>query len=223
MNVLDFIFPRYCLECRKQGKYICGICLSKVEASKLICPVCRKWSVDGQTHSFCVNKLLLDGMHSFYKYEGVVRKAILALKYRFAADVAKEITEAVNFRFESKNGALIVPVPLHRRRENWRGFNQSAVLGRLVAEKWGVDFEDSLVSRLENTLPQVKLGRTERLRNISGKFAVNANASREALAKWDKIVIFDDVWTTGATIAEICKVLKKAGAKKVWGMSVARS
>lgn len=224
MNFLDLLFPKHCLECKKSGKYICDSCLGKVEPAKLVCPVCKKYSFNGQTHSFCVNKYTLSGMHSFYKYDGVIRKAILALKYRFAYDIAKEIIENCELRIEN---CLLLPIPLHKHRENWRGFNQSAVLGKLLAEKAGWEFNDKLLLRLGDTTPQVKLDREHRLRNIRGKFAVNANASREALAKWDvgsnKIIIFDDVWTTGATISEACKVLKKAGAREVWGMSVART
>lgn len=226
MNILDILFPKNCLECKKSGKYICSECLAKVERAKLICPVCKKYSFSGKTHSFCIHKHALNGMHSFYKYEGVVRKAILKLKYNFASDVAGELVDSLKMNSSLKN-AILVPVPLHRTRENWRGFNQAAILGKKLAEKENWIYEDQMVLRLENTTPQARLGREERLRNISGKFAVNANASLEALAKWDisnkTVVIFDDVWTTGATISEICKELKKIGVKEVWGMSVARS
>ena len=230
MSLLDLLFPKNCLECKRPGKYFCDHCLSKMEYTKPICPVCKRYSFQGKTHSFCTTKTSLDGLISFWKYEGVIRKGILALKYRFASDVVKELVETLDLdNLKESEKTVLVPVPLHIKRERWRGFNQSAVLGKLIAEKAGLDFTEELVLKLENTTPQAKLGKTERMRNISGKFAVNANASREAppaqagLAKWDRIIVFDDVWTTGSTMAEVCKELKLAGAKDVCGMCVARN
>lgn len=220
MNLLDLLFPRNCLECKKAGEYICTQCLAKVEQAKLICPLCKKYSFNGKTHSFCANKSPLDGLYSFYKYEGVIRKAILRIKYNFAYDVAGELVN--NLKGEvNLGGAILVPVPLHKKRENWRGFNQSTILAKLLAEKNKWTYQNNLVLRLENTIPQARLGKNERMRNISGKFAVN----NEILPQWiDRtIVIFDDVWTTGATMSELANELKEAGIKRVWGMSVARS
>jgi len=225
MNFLDLLFPKNCLECKRPGKYICTSCLGKVEPAKLICPVCRKYSFNGQTHSFCVNKFSLSGMHTFYQYDGVIRKAILALKYRFAFDIAKELVENLGLEIDLKN-AILVPVPLHKKRENWRGFNQAALLGKLLADKAGWRFSDNLLLRQEASMPQVKLSKKERLQNIRGKFALKTSGEVPLSGtKWgkSKIIIFDDVWTTGATMAEACSVLKKAGIDEVWGMSVARS
>jgi len=228
MNIFDLLFPKNCLECGRPGKYICETCLAKIEPAKLVCPVCKKHSFNGQTHSFCVNKFSLNGMHSFYKYDGVVRKAILTLKYRFAHTVADELIKC-GIENAKTPGCLLrttchlIPVPLHRKRENWRGFNQAAVLGELLAEKMSWDYNDKLLLRPEDTVPQVNLGKKERMQNIRGKFALKT--PNEASAKWGQstFIVFDDVWTTGATMAEACRVLKKAGVKEVWGMSVART
>lgn len=154
-------------------------------------------------------------------YEGVTRKAILALKYRFIYSVAEEIVNSLNF-FDTpfNNHTVVLPIPLHIRRERWRGFNQAEILGKFIAKKYNWEFKNDVLMRLENTIPQVKLGRAERVRNIRGKFAVNTGFIPDS----NKIyVIFDDVWTTGSTISEACKELKKAGAKTVWGMSAAKT
>ncbi len=228
MNILDLFFPKNCLECRLPGKYICDRCLAKVETAKLVCPVCKKYSFIGAAHSFCVNKFALNGMHSFYKYDGVIRKAILALKYRFAHSIAEELVNCLDDKKLAFKEAILVPIPLHRHRENWRGFNQAAVLGKILAEKEDWRFNENLLLRLTDSTPQVKLGREKRLRNIRGKFAaIKPRDEREQVLRGElldkTIILFDDVWTTGATMAEACRVLKKAGAKEVWGMSVART
>lgn len=223
MNVLDFIFPKYCVECRKPGKYMCGECIAKVERARLICPYCNYHSYGGLAHTHCRNKTSMAGMYAFYRYEGVIRKAILALKYKFAHDVARELVDCLDLsRFNFQN-TVITPVPLHKMRQNWRGFNQSGVLAKLVAGKSQCECLENVIIKLENTTAQARLGKTERLQNIRGKFAVNKKIVDDLVVHRKKIVIFDDVWTTGATINEISKTLKKAGAKNIWGMSVARS
>jgi ComF family protein len=219
--LLDILFPRYCFECKKPGRYICPECLSKVESAKIICPVCKRFSFEGKTHSFCKSKFTLDGFYAFYRYEGVIRKTILALKYRFIYTAVEELVSCLGFKGLSLPGKpVIVPIPLHIKRERWRGFNQAEILGKFIAKKNNWEFVNNALLRPENTTPQVNLGKTERMQNIRGKFAVN----RGFIPDVSKIyIIFDDVWTTGSTILEACKVLKKAGAKTVWGMSVART
>lgn len=215
--LLDLLFPKYCLMCRKRGKYMCEACLTKVDKARLVCPVCKQGSYGGKTHSICKSRFSLDGFVSYYKYDGVVRKAILGLKYRFAYDIASELSALVDFN--GKN-TVFVPVPLFPARERWRGFNQAGIVGELVAKRIGARYVNNAVLRLENTTPQVKLGKEDRLQNIRGKFAVNKTFVPD---KSKIYVIFDDVWTTGATITEVGKVLKKAGAAKAWGMSLART
>ncbi len=215
--LLDLLFPKYCLECRRPGKYVCNECLAKVEIARPICPVCKRASFGGVTHSYCKSGFSLDGLVSAYRYEGVIRKAILALKYRFAYDIARELAGLIQPSF---NNAVFLPVPLYPSRERWRGFNQAGIMAKLLAKKGKSEYQESAVLRLGNTTPQVKLGKAERLQNIRGKFAVNETFVPDGCKKY---IIFDDVWTTGATISEIGKVLKKAGAKEVWGMSVART
>lgn len=231
MNLLDLLFPKYCLECKRPGKYICDGCLAKVAHAKLVCPVCKKFNYLGKTHPYCISKLSLNGAYSAYGYEGVIRSAILALKYKFAYSIAEELANAVDIKLNTHfNSVVLIPVPLHKTRENWRGFNQAATLGKLLAEKMNWRYSDNLVLRSENTTPQVKLGKTERLQNIRGKFAVNPEAvsvilgsCRSGVIESPTFVIFDDVVTTGATISEIARTLKKSGAKEVWGVSIAKT
>jgi ComF family protein len=175
-------------------------------------------------------------MHSFYKYEGIVRKAILKLKYNFASSIAEELIEACSINPSLSSYLLhttcyLIPIPLHKKRHNWRGFNQAVLIGKKLSENSKWDFEENLLLRVEDTTPQVRLDKKERLQNIRGKFAVNnetlsvilERADKQAIESQPTFIVFDDVWTTGATINEAGKVLKKAGAKVVWGMSVARS
>lgn len=199
MNLLDFIFPKTCLECGKSGKYLCDSCVNKV--------------LDG---TFDQNNFAV------FKYRGVIRKAIISLKYKFAYDIADELVGITVKRLKSEkyHGVTLVPTPLHWRRENFRGFNQSEILGKKIAEKMNWKFIPDLLVRNKNTKPQVGLKGFARSSNLSGVFAVNSIYNQ--LPKTYNLLLFDDVYTTGSTIKEAKKILQQAGFNKVYSLMIAR-
>jgi ComF family protein len=185
------------------------------------CPVCNYYSFGGKTHLSCKSKWQIDGLFSTWKYYGIVRKGVHAFKYRFAYDIASEFIENVDLLIFAKlNNPVLVSIPLHTKRENWRGFNQSDLLSKNVSQKTGLVYAEKLLYRTENTTPQAQLGKLERVQNISGIFAVNRDIYDE-YRDFETFILIDDVWTTGSTMKEACKVLKKAGAEVVWGYTLA--
>ena len=228
MSIFDVVFPKNCLECGEGGNYICGKCLKRVSLVKPICPECGRPSVDGMTHFKCKHPLGLDGLTCLWEYQGVVRKAILALKYKFAHEIADELSKAFVLQLNSHPTSYIllptsvlVPIPLHWFRENFRGFNQSEEIGKRLVEKMGWKFISDLLVRKKVTTPQTELKRGERLGNVRGIFSLNTDHS-QLITNYPQLVLFDDVYTTGATLKEACKVLKRAGAASVWGLTLAR-
>lgn len=202
MAILDLIFPTSCLTCKKGSLYFCPSCLAKVEVLNHFNPFTATFSV--------------------FRYEGVVRQGIIKLKYNFASDLADNLSEIFvsKFRnpFPDKN-ILLVPIPLHKTRQNWRGFNQSEILGKLIAQKLNWHFRPKLLIRTSQGKTQVGLKGFDRVRNIRGKFAVNSEAK---LYQTITYIIFDDVATTGSTLKEAIKVLKEKGAQKVFGLTIAK-
>lgn len=198
MNILDFIFPKYCLECGKPGKYICCDCVLKV--------------LDG---TFDKNNFAV------FKYKGVIRKAIVSLKYKFTSDVTEELVNATIDRLKPTkfHDITLVPIPLYKQRENWRGFNQAELIGDKIARKLNWQFEPDLLIRLKNTHPQVNLKGDKRRKNLSGVFSVNSNCR---LHIKHSVLLFDDVYTTGSTIKEAKNVLEKAGFKNIYSLTIAR-
>jgi ComF family protein len=225
MSLLDLLFPKSCLECGKYGIYICPECLSKVPLAKNVCLGCFRPSVDGKTHFKCRKKLLADCLFSLWKYQGVVRKAILKLKYKFAYDIADELARkfisGLGGEVLLPSSAVLIPVPLHRLRENWRGFNQAENIGEIISQKMGWKFQPNVLQRYKFTKTQVGLKRKQRLANVRGVFRV---VPKEAfnLDRKENIVIFDDVFTTGSTIKEAGKVFKRLGFEDVWTLTLAR-
>lgn len=225
MGVLDLVFPKTCLGCGREGAYLCASCVAKVRLAKPVCPNCERPSIDGITHVKCLKKHGLDGLISIWEYEGIVRKAIMALKYEYALEVGRELCG--NFAEYIKNSSyfmpksgVLVPVPIYWYRENTRGFNQSVEVGRAIASQMGWKFLPDLLIRSKSTTPQTKLSGEARRQNLKGVFLVNPNYTLNAVPS--TLVLFDDVFTTGSTLKEACKVLKRGGAKKVWGLTMAR-
>ncbi|MGB6839061.1 MAG: hypothetical protein WBD86_01440 [Microgenomates group bacterium] len=145
------------------------------------------------------------------------------MKYKFASQIAQELASYAadeilkNRHFLPKN-ALLVPIPLYWQRKNWRGFNQAEEIGKIMSKKLGWDFNKNLLIRKTSTKPQVELRGKERKQNIRGVFKLN-----KPLDKIKPIILFDDVWTTGSTIKEAAKVLKRNRAKTVWALTITRS
>ena len=124
-------------------------------------------------------------------------------------------------KFEQLEGRnlIMVGVPLHKMRQKWRGFNQADELGKRLAKAWGWRYEKQVVERVKKAKNQMGLTRSERLVNVKGIFGVGRNIGR---VKGEKVLLVDDVWTTGATMRECAEVLKRNGASEVWGLVVAR-
>ena len=222
MGLLDLIFPKTCLGCGKEGKYLCDDCLAKVRPAKPICAYCEKASIDGFSHTKCAKKLGLDGLTSIWEYEGVIRKAILSLKYKYSTLVGQELSEKFIGRLltgcDPVKADVLIPIPLYWYRENTRGFNQSVEIGREVAAQMGWKFISDLLIKTKSTVSQVELKGNARRQNLKGTFVINSSIKYRV----SSIVLFDDVFTTGSTLREAAKVLKRTGVTKVWGLTIAR-
>lgn len=222
MNLLlNLLFPRRCLGCGKLGKYFCRQCRIKIQPCEgQICPICERPAIGGATHPRCQTRYALDGLTSFWPYQGLVKKAIKELKYRLVSDLASELISLTPLKDMKLQNQSLIAVPLHVKRENWRGFNQTDLLGKMIAQNLTLPFISDFLVRIKNTEPQITLSGKQRQENIRGAFSFNHNS--EFIIHNSSILLFDDVWTTGATLRTCGAVLKKAGAKWVWGLTLAR-
>lgn len=201
MAILDLFFPKKCLECKKEGKYICDSCIKKVGPGG--------WTTKTT--------------YSIFRYEGVIRKGVIALKYKYSTEVAKELANLCVRRLKTINlpskNCHLVPIPLHWHKENLRGFNQSEEVGKKVAIGMGWKFIPDLLIKVKSTKSQVELKGNDRTKNLSGAFSINPKYSLSGLKT---IVIFDDVLTTGSTLLEASEVLRESGIKRVFCLTVAK-
>jgi ComF family protein len=211
---------------RKARGYICRNCFSKIEIIDFpICPECERQAVGGKTHPGCLRRYGLDGLIVACRYKGIARTAIQKVKYKWSYDIAEVLVDllAVNlWRYNFVQKAVMVPIPLHSRRKKWRGFNQSEILTKSLSKKFKAEYEDFLIRVIE-TKTQVGLTKEERKKNIRGAFALfrHPELGSGSVIKGKNFILVDDVFTSGATMSEAAGVLKRAGAKSVWGMAVA--
>jgi len=156
---------------------------------------------------------VFDFARSALLFTHTFREIIHHLKYGDRVSLAKPLGNILKQCLESEGfkGTLIVPVPLHRTRERIRGFNQA----ELIASRLGRPVAKRLLRRLKNTPSQTGLTRNERKRNLAGAFEVCGNVS-------GTVIVVDDVYTTGSTMNEIARTLKRGGAERVEVLTVAR-
>jgi len=221
MGFIDLVFPRRCVKCGKLGKYLCSSCISQVPQAKFCCPVCGCFNFQGKTHKSCQTRYSLDGHLSVWSYLGVVRKSILKLKYNFVSDIASELVGVSANRLKINlnwTKYVFVAVPTSQPRGKWRGFNQAEILAEFFAREFGGEYKSNILTKTKNTKPQVQLDKKHRMLNVKDTFSV----SKKHELKNRRIILVDDVWTTGSTMREACRILKKAGASEVWGLTVAQ-
>lgn len=223
---LDLFFPVKCLQCGHYGEIICLECAKDISKIKTTtCPECGRISEAGQYCKPCRNKrkdLALKGIIVAAHYDkGPVKEMIHHLKYSGFVSLSEHLGELIcqqlTTQFE-KIDFVVVPVPLHISRKNSRGFNQSELIARYVSKKLDLSGGDALVRQRE-TKSQVELPRSQRLTNLEDAFSCHD----PELILDRKVLLIDDVATTGATLNECAKALKNAGAKEIWGAVVAKN
>lgn len=222
MDLLSFLFPKYCVGCKKIGDYLCDKCFSMISFNVIEkCLECERPAIDGLTHPICKNKYSIDGVFSILAYKGIVKKLLYVFKYKPYVSSLKKFL--VDFMYEGliqkevfmsnlNDKLCFVPIPLSKERERNRGYNQSSLISIGIAQKFnGIVLP--LIIRVRDQKSQVGLPREERLKNSKGVFKINKDISMPQI-----IFLVDDVITTGATIIEATKILKKNGAKHVYAI-----
>lgn len=234
--IFDLIFPKACLNCNREGVWLCEACSAKLQfSSGQYCLGCKTPNQSGKFCAKCQPHYFLDGVIIAGNYDDkLLNQLIKALKYHFVQDVAiilgnylvnflqkKEETTSqiptISKILKISNIPIIIPVPLHSRRRRWRGFNQAEEIAEIVAQDFQLPIDAKNLTRTKHRQAQSKLNERQRLNNVTGCFSWRG----QNLAGAD-IILVDDVVTTGATLNEGAKILKQNGAGQVWGLVVAK-
>lgn len=219
--LLDLLYPPRCPGCGRLGVLFCQACQARIEP--LPVTGCRRCGDPATPAGLCAacraTPSSLDAIFSAAVFAPPLRDAIHDLKYNNGRALARPLGQqmVLAWRKRGLSADLIVPVPLHRSRVSERGYNQSALLARVLAAEVGVPIAERLLIRQRATAHQVGLSRAERAQNVAGAFSCLGEVAGK------HVLLLDDVATTGATLEACASALRAAGASQVTGFTLARA
>jgi len=214
-GALDLLFPPSCGVCGAGGSFLCPACRARLPAAAG--PRCRRcWAITARGICGDCTHSPLDSARALYVFDGGARSLVHALKYRSLHALSQPMSElmAASFVVEPFPVDVVMPVPLHGRRRRQRGFNQSELLARVLAARAGLELDVRSLRRNRNT-PQQTLAddRSRREQNVRAAFSCRASLTGR------RVLLIDDVLTTGATLRECARTLRQAGAASVCALT----
>lgn len=223
---IDLIYPPTCALCgRSSSSEICSKCWGDlIPLSERVCPKCGNPIIAGEPCPFCLAmEFHFDKAVSIYAYEEPLRDALLSFKYHAAERKGRALAGLFAEGYEDSPVArmkfdMIVPVPLTSKKMRHRSYNQSEILAFGISDVSGIPVVPYAILKVKDNLSQTGLDLSERIKNVSDAFKV----ADPLLVHGKKILLVDDIITTGATISECAKALKAAGAGRVIAISLAR-
>jgi ComF family protein len=219
--LLDLLYPLRCAGCGQVGKLFCDTCHSAISfVIPPVCPLCGRPQEQARLCLPCTDEpLSIDGIRSVARFEGTLRRAIHQFKYSYTRDMAVPLAEMlVTFCRRTRLPAdVILPVPLHVRRLKERGYNQAGLLAQRLGDALGMPVLYDALYRIRHTVSQTRLDAQERRRNVEGAFACVGSGVQDR-----RVLLIDDVCTTGATLEACSVALKAGGARSVWALTLAR-
>lgn len=221
---LELLFPtpRICPFChtKQQELQVCDECLAELKKIKKEMGQCARCGTLGVRGQECGNCFYWPqyflGNYAAIPYDGKWRKTIQQLKFKNQGWLATPLAELMVATLGNQELDLVLPVPLHQERLRARGFNQASLLGREVARSTGLIFNDVLLKRVIATPHQSGLGQRKRASNVRNAFQIDDGG----ILRGKRILLVDDIMTSGATLIECSKVLHQGGAKTVTALTL---
>lgn len=227
MDLKGLIFPRRCPICDKiltfNGKLICDKCKDKlIYINEPRCKKCGKQLIKYEDE-YCYD--CKKGKHIYregaaaFSHTGDIKKSIYKIKYcnkrEYVEFYTNELIKNYGKKIMSWNCDYIIPVPLHRKRQIRRGYNQAEIIAKIISKKTGIPIRTDILARVKNTKPQKELNDEDRKKNLENAFKIH-----KSIVKLKKIILVDDIYTTGSTIDACTKTLLRYGAVEVYFLSL---
>lgn len=215
MSFVDILFPKMCIGCGREASYICTACEKHLINPEEICPMCCKASIGGWTHKRCSEKYQIDRLIVGLSYKGLVQNCLKKVKYKSHWDIIERLFQLC--RFDNLSDMTVTFVPMWEQKRQERGFNQAEIIADLLVPQNPINIlKTRLLERTRETKPMYGLSKSERRRNIDQAFKYVGHTTPK------RVLLVDDVWTTGSTMRECAKTLKQNGVVEVWAMTLAR-
>ncbi|MBU0686598.1 MAG: ComF family protein [Candidatus Margulisbacteria bacterium] len=234
-SILDLIFPPRCQICREPGpENICKNCITKIKTidQKNVCVYCGEPQNDQPfKNAVLCSRCVIEKPHytiarSIAIYEGTLKKAIHAFKFKGKKNLAQHLGKFMALSIEENlpeirycHADAVVTVPLSQNRLKSRGFNQIDCLAEVFSAYANIPHEKDILARVRDTKPQFDLPKHKRKENIQGAFVIK----RPNDIYGRRLLLLDDIYTTGYTVNECAKVLIKCGAAKVYILTLSRA
>ncbi len=221
----DFLYPPECVLCHTPGQFVCATCLSAISPIEPpYCPVCgypgaSRPAECSQCQRFPL--MSLDAIRSAAMFdEGALRTLIHKFKYEYMRVLGKSLAPllAACYTIHQMNTKIIVPVPLHKSRQKFRGYNQSAELAKALSGNIGIPVDTATLVRYRKTKTQMELNAVARQANVAGAFVCTSD-----VLAGQSVLLIDDVCTTGATLDACASALKKSGVISVSALTLGRA
>lgn len=229
-DLFSLLFPDVCPFCgrvldKRASELICERCRFKLP--HIYEPRCKKCGkpVEKEEQEYCMDceqhKHYFERGFAVWEHQGAVARAIYQFKYHnrriYSRPFAREMAKSYESYIYQWNIDLIVPIPISRKRRRKRGYNQAVLLARELRNITGIPYDEKCMIRIKDTVAQKKLDVRGRRANLRNVFEWKGE---EHLIKGKNILLVDDIYTTGSTIDETSRILKKIGAKNVYFMTI---
>lgn len=236
---MELLYPRKCVFCneavpmksykgileKRTYDFLCEKCKEKIKDKYIEEPYCFKCGkqLDDETGEYCDDCRKMHHTYdrglAVFKYHDDVKESVYRFKYKdckiYGEFYGVQMAEKYKPIIEKWQPDVIIPVPIHKSRMRKRGYNQAQIIGKALSETLKIPMDINVLVREKKTEPQKKLSKSIRKKNVESAFKVTKN-----VVKYNKIILVDDIYTTGATIDACAQVLKRAGVKKVYFISI---
>ena len=225
-NIMDVICPKTCPICDKvlsKNQRICTVCEGKLVY--IFEPKCKKCGkeLEDDTKEYCydcsIKKHFFNSGIAAFEYNSMISKSIYKFKYHNRRSYAEFYGEAISKVYGRDilkwKPNVIIPVPIHNKRRIKRGYNQAELIAREIGKRLGIFVDEKYLFRVSNTRPMKELDKIGRKKNVEKAFKIFRN-----VVEYKKIILVDDIYTTGNTLDACAKVLLEAGASEVYFVSL---
>ncbi len=224
--IKDIISPKKCYSCNKEWHFLCKNCFKKIYKYKPYCYICKNINNNFIIHKFCKNKFYLDKIIVLTRYKDkIIKKLLQDAKFYWKKDIFEDFAIYLskllqeNEKIQRKRNYIIIPIPMYFLKKVFKGYNQTDILAKNIWDILQIKVKYNVIKKIKNTRQQSKLTKKERIINLQNAFKINKKQIDNIDNK--KVILIDDIVSTGTTLNEVAKTLKENWIKNIIWLAIA--